>query len=154
MRHTQLFYIGVGGRLDSSQRLVACGQRPRAVAQDTAPQGGGFLCRKRVRYLHLRMVAMMRYLHLRMAGSRKGFEGLFRKEYLEPGGHFIPRREHGHGAPAPAIPVAPPPAPATVTWSTTGSYLRLIDSCITQLKAQGPSRTCNESKEEAAQDAP
>ena len=29
-----------------------------------------------------------------------------------------------------------------------GSYLRLIDSCITQLKAQGPSRACNESKEE------
>ena len=29
-----------------------------------------------------------------------------------------------------------------------GSYLRLIDSCITQLKAQGPSRTCNECKEE------
>ena len=29
-----------------------------------------------------------------------------------------------------------------------GSHLRLIDSCITQLKAQGPSRTCNESKEE------
>ena len=29
-----------------------------------------------------------------------------------------------------------------------GSYLRLIDVCITQLKAQGPSRTCNESKEE------
>ena len=29
-----------------------------------------------------------------------------------------------------------------------GSYLRLIDSCITQVKAQGPSRTCNESKEE------
>jgi len=27
-------------------------------------------------------------------------------------------------------------------------YLRLTDSCITQLKAQGPSRTCNESKEE------
>ena len=26
--------------------------------------------------------------------------------------------------------------------------LRLIDSCITQLKAQGPSRTCDESKEE------
>ena len=25
---------------------------------------------------------------------------------------------------------------------------RLIDSCITQLKDQGPSRTCNESKEE------
>ena len=29
-----------------------------------------------------------------------------------------------------------------------GSCLRLIDSCITQIKAQGPSRTCNESKEE------
>ena len=29
-----------------------------------------------------------------------------------------------------------------------GSYLRLIDSCITQLKAHGPYRTCNESKEE------
>ena len=32
--------------------------------------------------------------------------------------------------------------------SEAGSYLRLIDSCITQFKAQGPSRTCNESKEE------
>jgi len=29
-----------------------------------------------------------------------------------------------------------------------GSYLRLIDFCITQLKAQGLSRTCNESKED------
>ena len=28
------------------------------------------------------------------------------------------------------------------------SNLRLIDSCITLLKAQGPSRPCNESKEE------
>ena len=32
--------------------------------------------------------------------------------------------------------------------SCVGSYLRLIDSCITQLKAQAPSRTCNESKED------
>jgi len=32
--------------------------------------------------------------------------------------------------------------------SEAGSYLRLIDSFITQLKAQGPSRACNESKEE------
>ena len=32
--------------------------------------------------------------------------------------------------------------------SEAGSYLRLKDSCITQPKAQGPSRTCNESKEE------
>jgi len=29
-----------------------------------------------------------------------------------------------------------------------GSYLRIIDSCITQLKAPGHARTCNESKEE------
>jgi len=35
-----------------------------------------------------------------------------------------------------------------------GSYLRLVDSCITQLKAQGPSRTCNESKEEEEIAAP
>ena len=34
------------------------------------------------------------------------------------------------------------------THKNTGSYLRLIDSCIAKLKAQGPSRTCNESKEE------
>ena len=32
--------------------------------------------------------------------------------------------------------------------SQAGSYSRLIDSCFTQLKAQGPSRTCNESREE------
>ena len=32
--------------------------------------------------------------------------------------------------------------------SGAGSYLRRTDSCITQLKAQGPCRTCNESKEE------
>ena len=29
-----------------------------------------------------------------------------------------------------------------------GSYLRLITFCTTQLKAQGPSRTCDENKEE------
>jgi len=38
----------------------------------------------------------------------------------------------------------PPP------FCTVRSFLRLIDSCITQLKAQGPSRTCNEGKEEGA----
>jgi hypothetical protein len=27
-----------------------------------------------------------------------------------------------------------------------GLYVRLIDSCITELKTHGPSRTCNESK--------
>jgi len=31
--------------------------------------------------------------------------------------------------------------------SEAGSYVRLIYSCITQIKAQGPSRTCNESKD-------
>ena len=31
------------------------------------------------------------------------------------------------------------------------TYLRLVDACITQLRAQGPSRTCNESKEEVLQ---
>ena len=35
-----------------------------------------------------------------------------------------------------------------------GSYLRRIDPCITQLKAQGPSRTCNESKEEEEEGTP
>ena len=34
------------------------------------------------------------------------------------------------------------------TRTEAGWYLRLIDSCITQLEAQGPCRTCNESKEE------
>jgi len=38
--------------------------------------------------------------------------------------------------------------------SGAGSYLRLIDSCITQLKAQGPSRTCNESIEEEKKKTP
>ena len=33
-----------------------------------------------------------------------------------------------------------------------GSYVRLEDSFITQLKAQGPSRTCNESREEEEED--
>ena len=34
------------------------------------------------------------------------------------------------------------------------SYVRLIDSCITQSKAQGPSRTCTESKKEGGEDPP
>ena len=32
--------------------------------------------------------------------------------------------------------------------SEAGSYLKRIDSCFTHLKAQGPSGTCDESKEE------
>ena len=39
-------------------------------------------------------------------------------------------------------------SPLMCSGSEAGSYLRLIASCITQLKAQRPSRTCNESKEE------
>ena len=34
-----------------------------------------------------------------------------------------------------------------------GSNLRLTDSCITQLKVQGPSRTCDESKEDEEEEA-
>ena len=33
-------------------------------------------------------------------------------------------------------------------WFRCGLVVRLIASCITQLKAQGPARTCNESQEE------
>ena len=36
----------------------------------------------------------------------------------------------------------------TVSDLTNPRHVRLIDSCITQLKAQGPSKACNESKEE------
>jgi hypothetical protein len=36
--------------------------------------------------------------------------------------------------------------------SEAGSYLRLIDSCITQYQAPEPSRICNESKEEEEED--
>ena len=37
---------------------------------------------------------------------------------------------------------------AMCSGTEAGSYLRRIDSCITQRKAQGPARTCKESKEE------
>jgi len=45
-------------------------------------------------------------------------------------------------------------ASSTCRGSEAGSYLRLIDFCSTQRKAQGPSRTCNESKEEEGEDSP
>ena len=38
--------------------------------------------------------------------------------------------------------------PEMCSGSEAGSYLRPIDSCIPQIQAQGPSRTCDESKEE------
>ena len=47
---------------------------------------------------------------------------------------------------------APAPRTEMCCGTEAGSYLRLIDSCITHLKAQRPSRTCNESKEEAEED--
>ena len=40
-----------------------------------------------------------------------------------------------------------------VVVTEAGSYLRLIDSWFTQLKAQGPLRTCNESKEEEEEES-
>jgi len=39
-----------------------------------------------------------------------------------------------------------------IALAPAGHALRLIESCITQLKAQGPSRTCNESKEEEGEE--
>ena len=53
--------------------------------------------------------------------------------------HIIPRC--GCGSPSPA-------STEVCCGTEAGSYLRLINSCITQLKAQGPSRTSNESKDE------
>ena len=43
---------------------------------------------------------------------------------------------------------------STCSPAMAGSYLRLIDCCITRLKAQGPSRTCDESKEEEVVTSP
>ena len=40
-----------------------------------------------------------------------------------------------------------------VVVTEAGWHLRLIDSCSTQLKSQGPSRICNESKEEEEEDS-
>ena len=44
------------------------------------------------------------------------------------------------------------PAISCIHHSFIHSFTRLIDSCITQLEAQGPSRTCNESEEEKEED--
>ena len=44
--------------------------------------------------------------------------------------------------------------PPIIYGSEAGSYLRLIDSCITQFKAQGPPRACSESKEEEEKKVP
>ena len=54
----------------------------------------------------------------------------------------------GPGAQALHRPREAPPRPYSPTSAKEGSYLRLIDSCITQLEDSGPSRTCNQSKDE------
>ena len=66
----------------------------------------------------------------------------------------------------PRISAPPPPPPMSsisiwenlelvdrVVLSDLESYVRLIDFCITQLKAQGPSRFCKESNEEEVRPA-
>ena len=40
-----------------------------------------------------------------------------------------------------------------VQWFRGGLVFELVDSCITQLKAQGPSKTCNQSTEEEKEEA-
>ena len=63
----------------------------------------------------------------------------------QPGPRQRTREEgvaHGTAPPRGGLPWSREPG------TEAGSYLRIIDSCITQLKAEGPSRTCNESKEE------
>ena len=39
-----------------------------------------------------------------------------------------------------------------VVVTEAGSYSRLVDSCITHLKAQGPSRTIHESRQEGEEE--
>ena len=46
-----------------------------------------------------------------------------------------------------------PDHPAGERLAPEPCYLWRIDSCITQRKAQGPSRDCNESKEEEEEEA-
>ena len=64
--------------------------------------------------------------------------------------------EHGRHGPCQVLPSAEQNNYFTEMCYGTeaGSYLRLIDSCITQLKAPGPSRTCNEIKEEEEETRP
>ena len=59
-------------------------------------------------------------------------------------GLYPPRRHEVGNACWGQVLVLHLPGEDLVCW---GVFLRLIDSCITQLKTQGPSRTCNESKE-------
>ena len=59
-----------------------------------------------------------------------------------------PRNQDRLCQPRAKVPRYPHPSFSPVYVVTeAGSHSRLIDSCITQIKAQEPSRTCNESKE-------
>ena len=73
--------------------------------------------------------------------------------YVTPGGRAGWRRWRAAAARDSSADTSPDRG---VVVTEAGSYLRLTASCITQLEAQGPARTCNESKkeeEEAARDS-
>jgi len=78
-------------------------------------------------------------LGFNLRGGREGRDVVEREDKLRP------LRERGG-----RVPQHHPRnrAPEQLPCSEAGSYFRLIDSCTTQLKARGPSVTCNESKEE------
>ena len=62
------------------------------------------------------------------------------------GSHHLLELRDGHAVQQ--LPLLPAQLLPVLILRARRGDLRLIDSCITQLKAQRPSRTCNESKEE------
>ena len=94
------------------------------------------------------------------SGSEEGsYLRLIECSTFSPGGQFlmseVPMYYAGTGVPRPRdTEMCSTFSPEVCSGSEAGSYLRLTDSCITQRKAQGPSRTCNESKEEEAAISP
>ena len=82
-------------------------------------------------------------------GLPPGWSRILHFADLYQGGRFPtppPGTHQGFGQTVGALDAVPRHTLSVV--SEAGSHLRLIDYCITQLEAQGPSRTCNESKEE------
>ena len=79
-------------------------------------------------------------------GLTRNFHGQILKEETKSPDWATPARPPWH-------PKWSTRAPPRETQPEVGSYLRLIASCITQLKAQGPPRACNESKEEEEEDS-
>ena len=80
-----------------------------------------------------------------------GRDGIHKDVSFSPGGRItavFPPVEQGVRWRARSEVCSPPPPEEMCSGSEAGSYLRLIDSCIAQLKAQRPSRTCSDSKEE------